>query len=170
MLYKQKHNQTQYTNFNERTNTLLYKNISITLYSRKGDVCCVWEMSWRRGQSDILTQVLLATTAALLLHLGWVAQPWVNEGPKPSVCRWLSLRHLVSNWVKPSVHLVILLFNDHLLPLFFRLFTKMHLLIDGSVEGQYITLICWWGSVVPFDCDCFFFFVDSGVTLKISKC
>ena len=27
--------------FNERTNTLLYKNISPTLYSRKGDVSCV---------------------------------------------------------------------------------------------------------------------------------
>ena len=28
-------------NFNERTNTLLYKNIPLTLYSRKGDVSCV---------------------------------------------------------------------------------------------------------------------------------
>ena len=36
--------------------------------------------------------------------------------------------------------LVILLFTIHLLPLFFRLFTQMYLLIDGSVEGQYITL------------------------------
>ena len=36
-------------------------------------------------------------------------------------------------------HLVILLFNALLLPLFFRLFTQVHLLIDGSVEGQYIT-------------------------------
>ena len=33
----------------------------------------------------------------------------------------------------------ILLFNFHLLFLFFRLFTQVHLLIDGSVEGQYIT-------------------------------
>ena len=31
--------------FNERTNTLLYKNISLTLYSRKGWCFCgVWEM------------------------------------------------------------------------------------------------------------------------------
>ena len=30
--------------------------------------------------------------------------------------------------------------NVHLLPLFFGLFTQIHLLIDGSVEGQYITL------------------------------
>ena len=34
--------------FNERTNTLLYKNIPLTLYSRKGDVR---EVSWRRGQT-----------------------------------------------------------------------------------------------------------------------
>ena len=36
-------------------------------------------------------------------------------------------------------HLVILFSNVHLLPLFFPLFTQVHLLIDGSVEGQYIT-------------------------------
>ena len=30
--------------------------------------------------------------------------------------------------------------NAHPLPLFFRLFTQVHLLIDCSVEGQYITL------------------------------
>ena len=44
------------TNFNEWAYTLLYKNISLTLYSRKGDVGCVWEMSWRWGQTVILTQ------------------------------------------------------------------------------------------------------------------
>ena len=36
--------------------------------------------------------------------------------------------------------LVILLFNTHLLLLFFRLFTQVHLLIDGSAESQYVTL------------------------------
>ena len=30
------HNQSQYTNFNEQMNTLLYKDISLTLYSWKG--------------------------------------------------------------------------------------------------------------------------------------
>ena len=34
-----------------------------------GDVYCVWEMSWKQGQTAILTQVLL-TIAALLSHLG----------------------------------------------------------------------------------------------------
>ena len=37
-------------------------------------------------------------------------------------------------------HLVILFSNVHRLPLFFLLFTQVHLLIDGSVEGQYITM------------------------------
>ena len=86
--------------FNERTNTLLYKNISLTLYSRKG-----WCWLCVRGELEtgtdcyILTQVLL-TIAALLSHLGWVAQLWVTEGPKPSVCHWLSIQHLVSNWLQ----------------------------------------------------------------------
>ena len=34
---------------------------------------------------------------------------------------------------------VILLFDVHLFLLFFRLFAQVHLLIDGSVEGQYLT-------------------------------
>ena len=48
---------------------------------------------------------------------------------------------LFSNWLKPTGHLVILFSNAHLLPLFFRLFTQVHLLSDSSVEGQYITQI-----------------------------
>ena len=123
--------------FNKRTNTLLHKNISHTLYSRKVWSFCVWEMSWRRGQTAILTQVLL-TIAALLPHLGWGRSTVGHWGPQ-ALCRWLSLRHLAPDWLESSVYMVILLFNVHLLPLFFRLFTQVHLLIDGSVEGQYIT-------------------------------
>ena len=63
---------------------------------KRVDVGWVWEMSWRWGQTAILTQVLLATIAALLPHLGWGC----TEGPKPSVCRWLSLRHLVPSWLQ----------------------------------------------------------------------
>ena len=33
-------------------------------------------------------KVLLSTIAALLPHLDLVTQPWVTEGPKPSVCRF----------------------------------------------------------------------------------
>ena len=98
-------------------------------------------MSWSQGQTAILTQVLLVTIAALLLQLGWCCSTVGHNGPKPSVCRWLSMRYLVSNCLKPSVHLVILLFNAHLPPPFFRLFTQVHLLINGLVKGQYITTI-----------------------------
>ena len=73
------------TSFNERTNTLLYKNIPLTLYSRKGDVSYVWEVSWRRTQTATYWPKVLLTIKALLLHFGWVAQPWVTEGSKPSV-------------------------------------------------------------------------------------
>ena len=122
------------TNFNEWTNTPLYKNIiSHTLFSKGWCLWCVIG-EWRQGRTAILTQQYF------FLILAGFAQLWVTEGPKPSVCHWLSLWHLVSNWFEPSVHLVILLFNEHLLPLFFHLFTQVHLLIDGSVKGQYITI------------------------------
>ena len=87
------------TSMNERIHFLI-KNISLTLYSRKGDVSCVWEVNWRRGQTAILTPSSTSTIAALLPHLGRVAQPWVTEGLRYSVCRWLSLRHLVLNWLQ----------------------------------------------------------------------
>ena len=88
------------TNFNERTNTLHYKNISLTLYSQKG-----WCWLCVRGQLEtgtdcyILTQVLL-TLAALLSHLSWVAQPWVTEGFQFGI---LSPTDSNSNWLKPAV-------------------------------------------------------------------
>ena len=70
-------------NFNGRTNTLLYKNISLTLYSRKGDVSCVWEVSWRRGQTATYWPKVLLTITALLLNSGCAAQAWITEGPSP---------------------------------------------------------------------------------------
>ena len=46
---------------------------------------------------------VFSTIAALLSHLRWVAQPWVTDGPKPSVCKLvLTLRHPVSNWQQLS--------------------------------------------------------------------
>ena len=119
-------------NFNKRSNTLLYKNISLTRYSRKGDVYCEWEMSWRQGQTAILTQVLLSTIAALLPPLGWVAQLWVKLVLTPASCLRLTRTARAPGYI---------ISNAHTLPLFFRLFTQVHLLTDGSVEGQYITFI-----------------------------
>ena len=77
-------------NFNERTNTLLYKNISLTLYSRKG-----WCWLCVRGELEtgteyyILPQVLL-TIAALLSHLGWGCSTVSHWGSK-SLCLPLAL-------------------------------------------------------------------------------
>ena len=61
--------------FNERTNTLLYKNMPLTLYSRKGCEC------W------------------------WAAQQGVAEGPSSSVWHLFSNWNCNSNskWLKPSV-------------------------------------------------------------------
>ena len=72
------------TNFNERANTLLYKDIALTFYSRKGcervDVGYVWEMSWRREQTATYWPKVLLTIATLLSRPGWAAQLWVTEG------------------------------------------------------------------------------------------
>ena len=90
------------TNFNELTNSLLYKNIiSHTLFS-KGWCCCMREISWRQGRTAKLTPNSSSTTWVFFSHIGSVAQLWVTEDPKPSVCRCLSFRHLVSNWLEPS--------------------------------------------------------------------
>ena len=78
-----------------------------------------------------------------LVQLRFEIMPW---------WAWTGLRHqiqhLVSNWLQLQLQLtqafcvlVIFLFDAHLVPLFFRLFTQVHLLIDGSVEGQYVTII-----------------------------
>ena len=131
------HNQTKRrTSMNERT------HFFIKIYV---DVGCVWEVSSRRGQTATYWPQVLLTIAAPLSHSGWAAQPWVIEGPKPSAAG--SQFGILSptgsnsnwNWLKPSVYWLYFC----LAPTgfrFFRLFTQVHLLIDGSVEGQYVTL------------------------------
>ena len=76
------------TSINEWTHFLI--KIYLTLYSRKVDICCVWEMSWRQGQTAILTPVLLATIAALLPHLSWGCSAVGLGGPK-ALCLPLAL-------------------------------------------------------------------------------
>ena len=85
------------TNFNERTNTLLYKKYNLSHFILERVMLVVCER-WGRDGDRLLfwPKILLVTIIALLSHLGWVAQPWVTG--------WrLSIRHLVSNWLKPSV-------------------------------------------------------------------
>ena len=79
--------------FNERTNTLLYKNISLTLYSRK--VWCWLSVSWRRGQTATYWSKVLLTIAALLSHLGWSCSTMGHWGPK-ALCLELVLTPLSS--------------------------------------------------------------------------
>ena len=113
---------------------------------RKGcervDVSCVWEVSRRRGRCAILTQS--SSYHSSTSFSSWLGCSTVGHwGPK-ALCL-----PLVPNWLEPSVHLVILLFYVHLLLLFFRLFTQVHHLIDGSVEGQYITIIPYLFFKIP---------------------
>ena len=97
---------------------------------------------WRLGQTAILTQVLLLTLAAHLPHLGLGFSTGGLWGTQPSVCKLVLILAFLSPTSPPTVDTLSKLFpNVLLLPLFFGLFTQVHLLIDGLVEGQYITII-----------------------------
>ena len=125
------------SNFNEWTNTLLYKNMSLTLYSRKG-----W--CWLCVRSELGTHCYILTQSSSD-HCSTSSSSWLgllNRGslraarpqlascpPTDSNSNW--------NWPKPSVAPGYIIVSRHLLPLFLHLFTQVHLLIDGSVEGQW---------------------------------
>ena len=110
---------------NERTHFFIKIYLSHFILERV-DVGCVWEVSWRRGQTATYWPKVLLTIAALLLHPGWAAQPWVTEGPKPFVCHWLSIQHLVPNWLNSN-----------------RKWPKL------SVAPGYIIVLCPPASAVP---------------------
>ena len=74
------------TSMNERTNFFIKIYLSHFILERV-DVGCVWEVSWRRGQTATYWPKVLLTIAALISHSGWAAQPRATEGPKPSVCK-----------------------------------------------------------------------------------
>ena len=124
------------TNFNERTITLLYKRyISPDFILERDDVGRVREMDWRRGQTVILTQQYFFLILAGLLR---AQSPLSAAGSQFSI---LSPTGTNCNWNQAVCVLVIFLFDIHLLPLLLRLFTQVHLLIDCSVEGQYVTRV-----------------------------
>ena len=129
--------------FNERTNTLLYKNINLSHFIFERVMFTVCE-KWVETRTDCyIDPGSSVTIAAPLSHLGLSCSTGGHRGPQSlQSASWFSLRHSVSNWLKPSRHLVILFSNVHLLLLFFHLFTQVHLLIDGSVESQYIRYMC----------------------------
>ena len=98
---KQKHND----DFNERTNTLLYKNIPLTLYSRNGcervvkGLMLVMCERWV-GDGHRLLYIdpqFFWRIAALLPHFAGCSTVG-HWGPKPSVWSWFSVcRHPFSN-------------------------------------------------------------------------
>ena len=121
---------------NEYTSLQKYK--SLTLYFRKGDVLLCVRDVWRQGQTAILTQVFILTTTALLPHLCWGCSTVGHWGPRPlQDCSHFGI--LVSDCLTAASSLSIFFLIVHLLPRFFGLFTQVHLLMDGSVKGHYIT-------------------------------
>ena len=98
-------------------------------------------MSWRQGQTAILTQS--SSDHSSTSFSSWLGL--LNRGSlraqKPSVCRWLSLWHIVSNWLEPPRAPGYIIVSrtpaSAVLPL---IYIEVHILIDGSVEGQYVTI------------------------------
>ena len=128
------------TSMNERTQFFI-KNISLTLYSRTG-----WCWLCVRGELETGTDCYILTQSS-------------SDHSSTSFSSWLGCS-TVGHWVPKTLYLPLALNSAslqltpidtsrlspgyiivyvHLLPLFFRLFIQVHLLIDGSVEGQYIT-------------------------------
>ena len=128
------------TNFNERTNTLLSKKkyTSHTLFS-KGLMLVVCER-WVGDGNRPLHIDPSSSDHSSTSFASWLGCSTVGHwGPKPSVWSWFSLRWLQLQLTQAVCVLVIFLFDVRLLPLFLCLFTQVHLLIDGSVKGQYVT-------------------------------
>ena len=92
------------TNFNERTNTLLYKNIPLTLYSRKG-----WCWLCVRGElemgTDCYSLIQSPSDHSSTSFAFWLGCLTVGHwGPKPSVwslfsLSWHPLSYWNSNWL-----------------------------------------------------------------------
>ena len=122
-------------------NTLLYKNIiPLTLVS-KGLMLVVYERLV--GDGDRMLHIDSSSSDhSSTSFSSWLGCSTVGHwGPK-ALCLPLALISASCPQLTQAVCvLVIFLFETHLLPLFFHLFTLVHLLIDGSVEGQYITII-----------------------------
>ena len=127
------------TSMNERTHFSIKIYLSHFILERVMFAACE---RWAGDKDRLLywPQVLLATIAALLLHLGLCCSTGGHWGPK-TLCLPLALTSASYLHLSPTVcapgYIIVYV---HLLQLFFRFFTQVHLLIDGSVEGQYITI------------------------------
>ena len=126
------------TSTNERTNALLYKNISLTRYSRKGWCWLCVRCSLETGR-DCYILTPSSSGHSSISFSSWQGCSTVGHwGPK-ALCLPLVLTLASCLQLAPTPTGSSRLFDVHLLPLFFRLFTQVHILIDGSVESQYVT-------------------------------
>ena len=91
---------------NKRTHLFIKIYLSQFILERV-DVGCVWEVSWRRGQTATYWPKVLLTLVALLSHPRWAAQLWVTEGPSPLSGAGSHSAGILSQigtyWPKPSV-------------------------------------------------------------------
>ena len=128
------------TSMNERTHFFIKKIYLSHFIFERVDVGCVWEVSWRRGQTATYWPKVLLTIAAILSYLGWGCSTVGHWGPKV-LCLPLALISASFTQLTPTASGTWLynFLTPHQLPLFFCLFTQVHLLIDSSVEGQYVT-------------------------------
>ena len=129
---------------NERTHFFIKLYISHTLFSMF--LWCVRD-EWRQGQTAILTQLLFLTIAALL---GWGCSTGGRWGPQPSVCKLVpTLAFLCPTNLTAAGTCLYSFMTSTCFRFFSRLFTQVHLLIDGSVKGQYTTIDI---NTVKFQC------------------
>ena len=124
------HNQTLWlTSMNERSHTLFLRgwcSLCVRDELETGTDCYIDPKFFFDHTSTSFSSWLGCSTVGL----------W---GPK-ALCLPLALISASCLQLTRTVcALVVLLFNVHLLPLIFRLFTQVLRLIDGSFEGQYIT-------------------------------
>ena len=128
------------TNFNERTNTLLYKNIiSHTLFLKGWCWLCVRDEL--KTRTDCYIDPKFSFDHSSTSFSSWLGCSTIGHWGQ----KVLNLQaDFHAGILSPTDsnhpgHLVILLSHTHYLPLFFRLFILVHLLIDSLVKGQYIT-------------------------------
>ena len=148
---------------NERTHFFI--KIYLILYSRKG-----WCFLCVRGELETGTgcYILIQSSSdhSSTSFAFWLGCSTVGHwGPKLSVWSWFSLRwHPISNWLKPSVSWLYFCLTSTC----FRLFTQVHLLTDGSVDGQYATIIPYLFFKIPH-VECYFTSVSIPLTHTFSN-
>ena len=128
------------TSMNERTHFFIKIYLSHFILERV-DVGCVWEMSWRRGQTAILipnSSDHTSNSSSSWLGCSTMGH-WGTQGPQSA--SWFSRWHLVPNWLQLAQTASGTWLYNCLTFTCFRLFTLVHLLVDGSIEGQYVTMI-----------------------------